>query len=67
MITVPKRYEWMGPFFRDLYIRHRYLMINSFIYDWDLVFKSSEELSKYFMSTSNPKYRDIINKMTNFK
>lgn len=67
MITVSKRYEWMGSFFKDLYIRHRYLIINSFIYDWDLIFKSSEEMSKYFMSTFNPKYRDTINKLINFK
>lgn len=68
MITVSKRYEWMSPFFKDLYTRHRYLILGNRILNWEIIDDPERiKLGKYFISTSNPKYRDIIDKLINFK
>jgi hypothetical protein len=66
MITVPKRYEWMSSFFRDLYVRYRYLILGDRILNWEIIDDpESIKLNKYFMSTFNPNYRNIINKLIN--
>lgn len=64
MILLHKRYEWMGSYFRDLYIRYRYLILGNRILNWDLL-EDPEKiiLNKYFRSTSNDRYRNIINKL----
>lgn len=68
MITVSKRYEWMSPFFKDLYTRYRYLILGNRILNWEIIDDPERiKLGKYFISTSNPKYRDIIDKLINFK